>query len=281
MDLLRAVGRRLLPHRAKSFIRRAVFSDHFQADEDRSEDGEDHSQAGEGACLNNIVRNYECLEWIIDIGANDGVRVSNSLQFVKRGWRAILIEPAPAVFQKLLANHVTRENVTCLQIACSDRTGEAKLYFGSDGEEGLLSTLCTSNNEWFSTARSSQWIDVRTDTITNILRYHNSPVHPGILLVDCEGMDYEVLLGLDFDQFRPTVIVTEEYEWEPGKHSAKYALLIKANYSLFQKIGCNTIWIDRAAVRRHQTFCKAYSRPHAHGPSSELTLRPARNCGGE
>jgi hypothetical protein len=58
-------------------------------------------------------------------------------------------------------------------------------------------------------------------------------------------MDYEALLGLDFAQFRPSIIVTEEYEWEPDKHAAKYSLLIKANYSLVQKLGCNTFWIDR------------------------------------
>jgi len=56
-----------------------------------------------------------------------------------------------------------------------------------------------------------------------------------------------VLLGLDFGQFRPTVIVTEEYEWEPEKHAAKYTLLICSNYSLVQKIGYNTVWIDRSA----------------------------------
>jgi len=81
---------------------------------------------------------YECLEWIIDIGANDRVTISNSLPFIRRGWRAILIEPAPAVFRKLLANHGNLENVTCLQIAHSDRAGEADLCIGSDGEEGTF-----------------------------------------------------------------------------------------------------------------------------------------------
>lgn len=79
-------------------------------------------------------------------------------------------------------------------------------------QKELLSTLCKSNNEWFSTAWSSRSVNVRTDTITNVLRRHEVPSRPGILLVDCEGIDYKVLLGLDFDQFRPTVIVTEEYE---------------------------------------------------------------------
>ena len=97
-------------------------------------------------------------------------------------------------------------------------------------------------------------MSVRTDTLTSILKHEQAPSRPGILLVDCEGTDYEVLLGLDFEQFRPTVILTEEDEWGPKNHAAKYALLILANYSLVQKVGCNTIWIDRAAVKRQKAI---------------------------
>jgi len=212
----------------------------------------DHSQAGETILLGRLVKDFECQKWVIDVGANDGVTFSNSLPFVRSGWRAILIEPAPAVFKKLTANCGDRDNVTCLQIACCDKSGEADLYFGSDGEDGFKSTLCTSDNEWFSSERSSKSVKVKTDTITAILTRYQAPNRPGILMVDCEGMDYEALLGLDFGKFRPTVILTEEYEWEPEKHAAKYGLLIRANYSLVQKAGCNTVWIDRSAKRRRR-----------------------------
>jgi FkbM family methyltransferase len=214
--------------------------------------GVDHSEAGETTFLRKIVEDYECQKWVIDVGANDGVTYSNSLPFVKAGWRAILVEPAPAVFKKLLANSAGSENVTCLQIACCDKPGEADLYFGADGEEGFKSTLCRTDNEWFRRERSSKSVSVKTDTITNILKRCQAPNRPGILMVDSEGMDYEVLRGLDFGQFRPTVIVTEEYEWEPEKHAEKYALLIRANYSLLQKVGWNTLWIDRSAKRRRR-----------------------------
>ncbi len=210
----------------------------------------DLSQSGEATLLRQLVAEFVCQKFIVDVGANDGVTISNSLPFLNAGWQAILIEPAPAVFKKLIENHGHSQNVRCLQVACSDKTGEADLYFGSDGEEGILSTLCQTENDWFAKARSSQTAKVKTDTLTNILKEQQAPSRPGILLVDCEGMDYEVLLGLDFSRFRPTVIVTEEYEWEPQKHAAKYALLIHNNYSLVQKVGCNTIWLERFAQRR-------------------------------
>jgi len=210
----------------------------------------DSSQRGEASLMRQLASEYECQRFLVDVGANDGVTISNSLPFIEEGWNGILIEPAPAVFKKLTENHRTRGNVTCLQVACSNRTGEASLYIGSDGEEGFLSTLCQTDNEWFKQARGSQAVTVRTETLTNVLREQSAPPSPGLLLVDCEGFDFEVLAGLDFSLFRPTIIATEEYEWEPRKHAAKYGLLIENNYSLVQKIGCNTIWIDRSARRR-------------------------------
>jgi FkbM family methyltransferase len=216
----------------------------------RAASTEDKSQNGEVTLLKRLVSEFECQNFLVDAGANDGITISNSFPFISAGWSGILIEPAPAVFRKLQANHGQRGNVTCLQIACSNKSGEADLYIGSDGEEGLLSSLCETDNEWFRQSRTSKVVKVKTDTLTNVLREHNAPSNPGILLVDCEGMDYEVLLGLDFAKFRPIVIATEEYEWEPAKHAVKYGLLIQNNYSLVQKVGCNTIWIDRSARRR-------------------------------
>jgi FkbM family methyltransferase len=236
MNALKTIAKRVLPTRVTDAIKTHLLPA--------------RSQAGETALLRTLVANHEVTDWIVDIGAHDGVSFSNSLPFIKRGWHAILVEPVPAVFKKLTANHGSNNKVTCLQLACSEKSGESDLYFGSDGEEGFMATLCTSENEWFRGARSSSLIRVRTDTLTEILQRCSAPRQPGILSVDCEGMDYEALLGLDFQQFRPTIVVTEEYEWEPEKHAAKYALLIRANYSLVQKLGSNTLWIDRDARKR-------------------------------
>ena len=237
MNPLKSAAKRVLPKGLVDAIR-------------SNRPGVDPSQAGETALLETLATKYEVLEWIVDIGANDGVSLSNSLPFIKRGWKAVLVEPAPAVFAKLIANHGNKPNVQCLQLACSQKTGDADLFFGSDGEEGFMSTLSSADNEWYRDARSSQSVRVKTETLTNILTRSAVPARPGILTVDCEGMDYEALLGMDFTLFRPTVIVTEEYEWEPEKHASKYSLLIKANYSLVQKVGCNTVWLDRSATKR-------------------------------
>lgn len=209
----------------------------------------DRSQHGETTILRQILDTYECERFLVDVGAHDGISFSNSLPFIESGWHAILIEASPFIFEKLNANHRDHHYVTCLNVACSNAPGEANLYIGTDGPDGFLSTLSTDENEWYSQARSQNSVKVQVDTLTNILRRHDAPAS-GLLLVDCEGMDYEVLCGLDFSVFRPTIIVTEEYELCAEKHAAKYSLLICNEYSLVQKAGCNTIWVDRRARRR-------------------------------
>ncbi|HET6266910.1 MAG TPA: FkbM family methyltransferase [Acidobacteriota bacterium] len=206
----------------------------------------DTSQSGEGVIINHLISEYSCEQFLVDVGAHDGTSLSNSYPLVKAGWRAILIEPNPVVFAKLQKAYSGRSDVTCLQIACSNSSGYTDLFFGSDGENGFFSTLCRDENQWFSKARSQSSTRIRTETLTNILSQYKAPSAFGLLLVDTEGFDFEVLDGLDFSQFRPRIIVTEEYEWDIDKHAAKYSLLVKNRYSLVQKIGFNTIWLDRS-----------------------------------
>lgn len=209
----------------------------------------DRSQHGEVTILRQILDTYECEPFIVDVGAHDGISLSNSLPFIESGWRAVLVEASPFIFEKLKANHTHRAGVNCVNVACSNVSGEADLYIGNDGPDGFLSTLSTEDSAWYAKARSDRTVRVKTDTLTSILRHADAP-KSGILLVDCEGLDYQVLCGLDFSAFRPVAIITEEYELNTEMHAAKYSLLIRNGYSLFQKAGCNTVWVDRNATRR-------------------------------
>lgn len=44
---------------------------------------------------------------VLDIGANDGVTLSNSRALVELGWNAVLVEPAEIAFRKLQANNLS------------------------------------------------------------------------------------------------------------------------------------------------------------------------------
>ncbi|HVM95653.1 MAG TPA: FkbM family methyltransferase [Candidatus Acidoferrales bacterium] len=203
--------------------------------------GGDISQAGEVTCLQSLV-DSAFPRSLVDVGAYDGVLNSTSFAFARSGWRALMIEPLPKPFQWLAQTHASFPNVVCINRACSNTTGRQPLRLGAAGDTGMTATLCTDGDEWFPERQRLGTIEVAVDTLTNILAEQDWPQDFGFLLIDCEGMDYEVLLGLDFARYRPRVIVSEEYVWNKSKHDSKYRLLERQGYTLHAALGSNTIW---------------------------------------
>jgi len=201
---------------------------------------QDVSQSGELSTIRKLVKSgYP--RYLVDVGANDGRTFSNSSYFTKQsGWRSILIEPHPHAFERLKQTYANNPHVVCIQIACSNIAGKQELFVSSDD---LYSTLCQDDNDWFRLYRGKTSIEVETDTLTNILNKNGFPKDISVLSIDAEGMDYEVLLGLDFERYQPRIIVTEEYRWNIEKHNKKYRLLRESGYYLYKAVGCNTIWI--------------------------------------
>jgi FkbM family methyltransferase len=203
--------------------------------------GGDVSQASETTYLKGLI--HEGFpQSLVDVGAYDGVINSTSFAFVQSNFRAILIEPLPQPFKWLSKTYADHPNVTCINKACSNTTGRQSLRLGAAGGTGMTATLCTDGDEWFPERRNRQLIDVAVDTLTNILTENDWPRDFGLLLIDSEGMDFEVLLGLDFTRFRPRIVVTEEYHWNAKKHESKYQLLRENNYTLRTPLGSNTVW---------------------------------------
>jgi len=173
---------------------------------------------------------------VVDVGANDGFYGSNSFPFVARGWRGVLIEPHPGAFALLQKRFLKNLRVTCLNLACAESTGKSPLYLGKDPS---VSTLCTDPDVLAKRGGKEKNILVPVETLADILSAQNIPHNFGVLTIDTEGMDYEVLLGLNCSVWRPRVIITEDYK---PKEADKAAYLQKNGYSLRASISGNTIW---------------------------------------
>lgn len=205
----------------------------------------DGSQSGEISVIKSMLTS-DSPKFIVDVGAYDGSTISNSAHFIKKGWHGLLVEPAPIAFEKLDKKYRSNRRVTCFNLACSDENGVSDFYFGPDGEDSMFNTLYRDENEWFDSNRGDNHITVKVQKLNEILNQEEFPKDFSILLVDTEGMDYEVLRGLDFNIYRPRIIVTEEYKWNLEKHESKYKLLKNNGYEMNKIIGCNSIWINTA-----------------------------------
>lgn len=237
VNWLRRLGRRWVP----SETRRALARQRHAL---RGWLGGDTSQFGEGRLLRALLP-PGAPRWVVDVGAYDGVTYSLSYPLIRRGWQALLIEPNPAAFRLLAARHARNPRVRCLPTACGDQPATAALFVDANGPTGQEATLCTDDNPLLNARRGRHTLPVPVDTLTNLLAAHGAPARFGLLAVDAEGLDYEVLRGLDFERFSPLVIVTEDYPENAPKHLAKNQLLRDRGYTLNATAGCNALWTSR------------------------------------
>ena len=122
----------------------------------------------------------DCPRSFVDVGANDGFYGSNSFPFVARGWRTILIEPHPGAFAKMQKRHASRNNVTLINLACSETAGEFPLWLGED-EGGTHASLCPEEAEGSGQTTEARQIRSRVERLDALLAKHGMPQKFGIL----------------------------------------------------------------------------------------------------
>jgi FkbM family methyltransferase len=200
----------------------------------------DFSEAGETVAVRRIMRRFPERSFV-EIGANDGVTTSTTFGLVRDGWQGLCVEPNPRIYAKLVENLRAWPSVRTVACAVGTSEGPAKLFLGKDDPRGMVSTLATDDSEWFRQHRSEEFVEVDCRRLATLLENEGVAGRFGLLMVDAEGMDLEVLQSADFSRARPRLIVTEEYE---PKAAAKHELLRSLGYELRERIGANTFWLD-------------------------------------
>lgn len=154
----------------------------------------------------------------IDVGANDPVIDSVTKAFYDRGWRGINVEPLHTCYQRLCQKRPRDVN---LQVAAG--TQKATLVFYEIPDTGLSTLNCDIAEQH----RLHGWevIENKVPVLTLVdicQHYAQETIH--FLKIDVEGTEKQVLLGMDFQRYRPWVIVIEAtvplgqqqnyHEWE-------------------------------------------------------------------
>lgn len=176
---------------------------------------------------------------VVDVGANDGFYSSNSYPFIARGWRALLIEPHPAAFQKAKQLHRNRKQVIPLNAACSDCAGDLELQTHAEDDGGSHSFIGESPGGIKETARASgESVQVKVHRLETLLDEFNIPRDFGLLTIDTEGHDFQVLRGTNLTRYRPQVIITEK---NPDDEE-KFTYLRANGYHFHAGLPYDTIW---------------------------------------
>ncbi len=214
------------------------------------------SQAGEDSILAYIVAvlgipfdkcNY------IDLGANHPKEMNNTYFFYTHGARGILVEANP---QLIPALRLYRNRDIILNNCVDAKSGDFVDFYILN-VDGLSTSNVDSVNEVIelnSSVNVKEKVSIETISVNDIIERYLKDC-PVILSVDIEGKDMEVLSSINFNKYRPLIIIVEMIEYSTqlmvGQKNENILNLMKDNdYVEFAFTGINSIFIDKRKVRK-------------------------------
>jgi FkbM family methyltransferase len=151
---------------------------------------------------------------LLDVGANDGKTLSNSLLFIEQGWSAHLFEPSNPTFKKLEELHKGNDRVRCFNCGLSDETG-MKLFYESGtlfnvGDVDLLSTTQDSEfNKWKGRVSFSE-THAFFYTWQDWLKFASLENDKfDFISIDAEGEDWKILSQIDLTKHDCKILCVE------------------------------------------------------------------------
>jgi FkbM family methyltransferase len=199
------------------------------------------------------------------VGANDGKINDPVYPFLTNfGWRGLLVEPLPNVFEQgLRQTYAGNAAVALANVAIAANEGVMPLYrisftdarwatgLSSFRRETLVDHIDSGYVEQQAALSGAQppadrdsWIEavsVRTTTVDRLLKEHGVTTFD-VLCIDTEGFDYEVLKLVDIAKYRPELVFYESKNLSDSDYEASKALF--EGYRLFWHRG------DTFAVRK-------------------------------
>lgn len=143
--------------------------------------------------------------YVLDVGAFDGRRYSNSLALIEKGWRGVLIEPSPSAFISLLELHGNNPNVTLINAAMGVENTLREFY---DFPGDLCSTMDKDNAKlWADTGRKMRKYLVAQMTPDMLVQQIAGG--PDVISIDTEGSSFDILTRLPIGAWVPRVLVIE------------------------------------------------------------------------
>ena len=143
--------------------------------------------------------------FFIDVGCHQPFLNNNTYTLYKKGWRGINID---LDFGSIEMFNFFRKEDTNIQVAISNSVEEKNLYFFHN--KSAINTLSFKEG-----SKAKEVKKVTTSTLNKIIEnsiYKNREID--FLSIDVEGHEIEVLKGLDFNKYKPKLVVLEFIDHE-------------------------------------------------------------------
>lgn len=177
----------------------------------------------------------------IDVGASMPIGGSNTYALYQKGWRGVALEPLP--YQQVWLE--ARPEDVFLNAAVGEKSGSLTLqvYDGWDVlSNGDPETMAHWQRNGLQPSRS---MEVPMVTLDQVIAEYLPDLPLQLLCIDVEGMEHQVLKGLDLNKHRPWVVVLEATV--PGRtvptHQVWEPLLLEAGYLMSYFDGLNRFYL--------------------------------------
>jgi FkbM family methyltransferase len=202
-----------------------------------------NSQNCEDRALSSIFsgKSGTCME----VGAHDGVHLSNTYYFEQVGWRCILVEPNGELCEKIRRNR----RATVFECAASDQVGQVVLYAG-EGSDDVYSSL--ESPRVVEHAGPCRRLVVSTRSLDAMLE-EAAVDSIDFVTIDVEGHEAAVLNGFTLNRWNPQVVIIEDNSDLTAEEVQRH--MRKAGYFRFYRTGAND-WYATKNARRIRLLMK-------------------------
>ena len=174
--------------------------------------------------------------YFVELGANDGVNQSNTLFFERfRGWKGVLIEPFQPNYKELIRNRSSSnffKNAACVGPTYTNPTVElaySNLMTSTLGVNSDIQDPVSHANQGAEFWGGDTFVfEAPAFTLDSILIEAGAPALIDLLSLDVEGVELEILKGVDHSKYRFRYICVESRQFGELQDyllSQKYSLI--------------------------------------------------------
>ena len=155
--------------------------------------------------------------YFVEIGANDGINLSNTYLLEKDfGWKGICVEALHDKFNELVKN---RKSIN-INKAVYYKTGEILQFSSNNLSSGITDTI-----DKHMDSKTKEQLLVETITLNDILDQNNAPRFIDYISIDTEGSEFEIIKSVDLNKYKFGLIHIEHNYVEPRRTNMKTYLL--------------------------------------------------------
>jgi FkbM family methyltransferase len=173
--------------------------------------------------------------FFIDIGAYDGITISNTYALENIGWKGICVEPIFEIYQNLAKNR----KCDCVNAAIHNEETELEFIQTKGGRSGFKGNMSRRMLRAATAEGIVKKLSIKTITFDSLMKKYDTK-YIDFMSIDTEGSELAVLSSIDFKEYTFGLITIENNHGSQLKR-----FMAERGYKLFLDLGADLVFIPK------------------------------------